>query len=426
MTARTRRELDAIAAYDGPSGWLELMWWWADWQIEEQLEYEWRASMKRGTPDHPKVKALAQRLKIQLPHAGGILEFLWLYTARYAPRGDIGRFSDKIIAEACGWHRKPDELIAALTSDPSKFLDKSAEHRLVVHDWPDHCDDSVKKLLARKQWTFAQNVQTKDGLCPEKVRLCPENVLVSRARVPPPPPPSPPPLSGQNPDNGRTDGHPPSRNPDPETDGRTPNPRAEDTFLGTVTVTAAHLGTLTDAGITDPAEQLAVLAEFRAAGGGKPAALLDFLAGRAGQLGACAETPTTPTTNGDPELNIPPLPAEPEPAPIDPEQRAQSIGYPPGSVEWMAEALEEFCEGKAGRPDPLVALECLESWARRPSRGDPADLDELAGVLVGLQQRGIRPGRSWRWFVRVLERGGEPPEGLALIQPNGRQRARAG
>lgn len=61
--------------------------------------------MKRGTPDHPKMKALARTLRIPLPYAVGAMEMIWHFTADYAPTGAIGRFSDDEIAEAAGWAR---------------------------------------------------------------------------------------------------------------------------------------------------------------------------------------------------------------------------------------------------------------------------------------------------------------------------------
>ena len=59
--------------------------------------------MKRGTPDHPKVYDLAERLKVKRPTALGYLELLWHFTAVYAPEGDIGRYSDKRIEGAMDW-----------------------------------------------------------------------------------------------------------------------------------------------------------------------------------------------------------------------------------------------------------------------------------------------------------------------------------
>ena len=49
--------------------------------------------MKRGTPDHPKVAKLASMIGLPipwaLPYTVGLLEMLWHFTAKFAPRGDI-------------------------------------------------------------------------------------------------------------------------------------------------------------------------------------------------------------------------------------------------------------------------------------------------------------------------------------------------
>jgi hypothetical protein len=40
--------------------------------------------MKRGTPTHYKTKRLAKKLKVELPHAVGILEMLWHFKSDQA------------------------------------------------------------------------------------------------------------------------------------------------------------------------------------------------------------------------------------------------------------------------------------------------------------------------------------------------------
>lgn len=119
--------------------------------------------MKRRTSSHPKMADLIARLGCSLPTATGTLELLWHFAADYAPRGDVGRFGDAQIARAIGYEGDPAELIAALVS--SGWLDESDEHRLVIHDWPEHADDYVHLRLARAGLTFA------DGTEPRKSRM---------------------------------------------------------------------------------------------------------------------------------------------------------------------------------------------------------------------------------------------------------------
>lgn len=113
--------------------------------------------MKRGTPNHPKLFALSKKLRIPHAHAVGILELLFHYTSKYAIRGNIGKWNDAAIAEAVGWTKKPDELIAALVE--FGWLDRHPEYRLVVHDWEDHADGSVRKTLKNRGEDFCEPVR---------------------------------------------------------------------------------------------------------------------------------------------------------------------------------------------------------------------------------------------------------------------------
>ena len=64
--------------------------------------------MKRGTPDHPKMRALARALCVSRAHAVGIMECLWHFTANYAPNGSLAKFTEEEIAEAVTWEDAPD------------------------------------------------------------------------------------------------------------------------------------------------------------------------------------------------------------------------------------------------------------------------------------------------------------------------------
>lgn len=108
--------------------------------------------MKRGTPDHPKAAMLATTLDVPLYAALGLLECLFHLTAQYARRGDIGRYSNRIIADRCFWDGDPDTLIAALIE--CRWLDEHPEHRLVLHDWNVHADNTVRTALLRAKESF--------------------------------------------------------------------------------------------------------------------------------------------------------------------------------------------------------------------------------------------------------------------------------
>jgi len=131
--------------------------------------------MKKGTPDHPKTVDLSDRLKINRAWACGILELLWSFTRDYAPEGDVGRFSDSAIARAVHWPKSPSILIGALIEN--RWVDTCSVHRLVVHNWADHCDDYTKKKLLRSKSTFTP-CATKSGQCPDNV----QTILDSESR----------------------------------------------------------------------------------------------------------------------------------------------------------------------------------------------------------------------------------------------------
>ena len=120
--------------------------------------------MKRNGPEHPKTICLADHLDIPLYAAVGVLECLWHFTADFVPDGGIGRYPDDMISRKIGWQKEPSALIHGLVK--AGFLDPSENGvRLMVHDWPDHCDDMVHSHLARQVKYFA------DGTKPKLTRL---------------------------------------------------------------------------------------------------------------------------------------------------------------------------------------------------------------------------------------------------------------
>lgn len=124
--------------------------------------------MKRHTPDHPKTLELLDRLGVALPMVVGYLELLWHFTAKYAPAGDVGRYSDSAIAKACGWDGDPRTFVEALAD--KGWLDKRSDCRLYVHDWHEHADDYVHAALCRALKTFANGVEPSDKRLTKKER----------------------------------------------------------------------------------------------------------------------------------------------------------------------------------------------------------------------------------------------------------------
>ena len=132
--------------------------------------------MKRGTPRHPKMLRLLQALDLSPRHkatAIGHLELLWHFTAEFSPQGDIGRYGDDQIEGACEWYGRRGRLIQALTT--SGWVDISDQYRLIVHDWKDHADESVRKRLTRGGLWFVDVTSKVTGHRQNKVSSVPDN-----------------------------------------------------------------------------------------------------------------------------------------------------------------------------------------------------------------------------------------------------------
>lgn len=118
--------------------------------------------MKRAATDHPKMAELAEAIAAEYKHhskfamliAVGVLEKLWHFTAKFAPRGDIGRRTNQQIGRWVDWPKgDEDNLIRLLLA--TNWLQSDHNCRLIVHDWAEHADDSVKRLLKRNGLSFA-------------------------------------------------------------------------------------------------------------------------------------------------------------------------------------------------------------------------------------------------------------------------------
>jgi hypothetical protein len=125
--------------------------------------------MKRAAMDHPKLLDLCERLgAIPLYQGVGILETVWHFTARFAPAGDVGRFSDAALVRFVQWPHESHQLISALVE--SGWIDRDETHRLLVHDWSEHCDEAVHMSLARAGKFFASGIAPRISRLPKEER----------------------------------------------------------------------------------------------------------------------------------------------------------------------------------------------------------------------------------------------------------------
>lgn len=112
------------------------------------------ACVKRQALGHTKMKRLCRKLDIPLWQGVGLLESIWHLTAGEAPQGNIGKLSDEDIALGIDYRGNESEMIAALVH--CVWLERSDKFRLVVHDWFDHCEDSVHMKLVRQGLSFVR------------------------------------------------------------------------------------------------------------------------------------------------------------------------------------------------------------------------------------------------------------------------------
>ena len=109
--------------------------------------------MISGTVNHVKFKRLKRMLSLNEWECVGLLESLWMMTARSHICGDIGKSDNIDIAAAIEWDQDEDLLVSALVK--CGWLDEHPVHRLVVHDWNIHCPNHVKGNIARHGKSFA-------------------------------------------------------------------------------------------------------------------------------------------------------------------------------------------------------------------------------------------------------------------------------
>lgn len=92
--------------------------------------------MKNGTVNLLKFKLMKQGLDLRHYQAVGLLESLWLFAELNTKLGDIGKFTNDEIAFSLEYDGDADALIDALCKNG--WIDRHAEHRLVIVGWPKH------------------------------------------------------------------------------------------------------------------------------------------------------------------------------------------------------------------------------------------------------------------------------------------------
>lgn len=112
--------------------------------------------MKREALNHPKMLDLASRLDCSLATAIGHVTLLINWVADFAIRGDVGKWPDGAIARGCGFTVADTTVATTVVTAfvDAGWLDRHDEHRLILHDWPDHAERWVRAKLAATNQSF--------------------------------------------------------------------------------------------------------------------------------------------------------------------------------------------------------------------------------------------------------------------------------
>jgi hypothetical protein len=163
---------------------------------------------------HPKLRKAARLLSVSRPQLIGHLFCLWWWAIDYAPSGDVSRYDAADLALAAEWDGEPEAFIDALANcgygGSVGFLERTADHRLLIHDWWEYAgkliqrrrDDAERKQRerdARQQADAAQAAQTaQTAPTPDRPSDVPDAASINSAPVQR--------TSGGHPADARTDG----------------------------------------------------------------------------------------------------------------------------------------------------------------------------------------------------------------------------
>ena len=114
--------------------------------------------MKQQAYNHPKAFHLAEKLGIEHSWAFGLWNGVIFYASDYAQDGSIGKCPEFHIKRFIGWtFNQP--LFKTLAEVGILDYDETTDC-YYIHDWPDHCEERVRKSLIRADKKFADYYQS--------------------------------------------------------------------------------------------------------------------------------------------------------------------------------------------------------------------------------------------------------------------------
>jgi hypothetical protein len=114
---------------------------------------------KKGVLEHPKTLTLADSLGIMDCFALGILEAFWHHVTDYFEDGDVTNLRPSVFVRSIRYQGDAAQLWSALLD--AGFIDQTPEGRLLVHDWPEHCNDYIHTRFYRSLKMFANGTKPK-------------------------------------------------------------------------------------------------------------------------------------------------------------------------------------------------------------------------------------------------------------------------
>lgn len=115
--------------------------------------------MRRDDIRHPKTNSLMRQLNASRPLTLGYLTLLFDFVCDHARQGDVGKWDDGAIAQACEFDGDAADFVEALVQ--SGHLATDDKCRRYVVDWPAICPGWVKAILTRQLTPF-HDVYMKD------------------------------------------------------------------------------------------------------------------------------------------------------------------------------------------------------------------------------------------------------------------------
>lgn len=142
---------------------------------------------------HPKTTNLAEALNLSSKDASpnavaaGMLVSLWLWAAQNATNGDLSGCSDRAIAEAAEYRRKPTAFVEALIKtkwlDPDRKLHDWDEYASLLQDSADRQKENTRERVRRHREKRKSTV-TQGGLTHETQCNGVGNVTVTQSNAP--------------------------------------------------------------------------------------------------------------------------------------------------------------------------------------------------------------------------------------------------